>query len=180
MKLNNLSSLLIRYILIILLGLGNLFIFYFIATKPTLYFSKTILSLFHEGVSSINNLILLPNIQISLIPACIAGSAYYLLTILNLSSPMKIKTRINSILFLFITFFIVNVIRIFIFSELAISGSSYFNITHKAVWYFGSTLFVVILWFINIKLFKIKSVPFITDIRLILRPFNSPSSRIRK
>ena len=39
-----------------------------------------------------------------------------------------------------------------------------FDITHKIFWYSLSILFVVGIWFLEVKLFKIKSIPFYSDI----------------
>ena len=48
-----------------------------------------------------------------------------------------------------------------------ISGSSLFDITHKLFWYFGSIIFVVGIWFIEVKYFKLKEIPFYSDIKLL-------------
>jgi hypothetical protein len=44
------------------------------------------------------------------------------------------------------------------------SGCTGFDAVHRSIWYFGSTIFVVLLWFLNVYLFRIKSVPAYTDI----------------
>jgi hypothetical protein len=51
---------------------------------------------------------------------------------------------------------------------LFIQGYSYFDIAHKMVWYFGSTVMLLIVWFVNIKLLNVLSVPVYTDIKTIL------------
>ena len=108
-------------------------------------------------------------IIIDLIPACIAGAAYYLLLILNLTTPMKLNKRLRSMLFLFATFLILNIIRIVIFSVLLANGYSYFDLAHKITWYFTSTALVVLIWFSNVKLFKIKQIPVYTDFKIIYK-----------
>ena len=76
-----LSDLLIRYAILILIALPGLWFFYFIFTPLTIYPVYFLLSLFLD-TSLIGNIILIGEFPIELIPACIAGSAYYLLLIL--------------------------------------------------------------------------------------------------
>ena len=60
-----------------------------------------VLGLFFDTLL-MGNVILLDNrIPIEIVPACVAGSAYYLLLILNLSiAKIKLKTRIQMIHYL--------------------------------------------------------------------------------
>lgn len=167
----------LRYTLLVILGIPNLFIFYFIFTPLTLYASFYALNSLYGATLLEGNIIFLKSIYIELIPACIAGAAYYLLLILNLSTPMKIKKRLKSLLFLFSSFLILNIIRIIIFASLALHGSQYFDISHNIVWYLGSTLFVIALWFANIFLFKISSLPLYSDLKNIFKEITKPKSR---
>jgi len=73
------------------------------------------------------------------------------------------------ILFSFLTFLIVNILRIFFLSIMAISGSNFFDLTHAIFWYGLSTLFVVVIWFTEVKIFRIKTIPFYSDIKFLLR-----------
>ncbi len=162
-------SLVIRYLVLILLGLGNLYIFYLIFTPLTIYPVFYILSKFFDPIFFLSKTpipaIFFKGYIAHIIPACVAGSAYYLLLILNLTTPMKISKRIYSILFLFIGFLIINIIRIAVFALLVPRGYQYFDITHELTWYFGSTIMVVILWFANILIFKIREIPIYSDIK---------------
>lgn len=170
---NNLSDFLnifSRYLILILIALPGLFIFYFIFTPLTVYPVYFLLGLFFDVtiLSKIN--ILIHNIPIELIPACIAGSAYYLLLVLNLSTPkIKLKKRICAILFSFAAFLILNILRIFILSSLAITGFSYFNVTHTIFWYGFSTIIVVGIWFAEVKIYKIKKIPFYSDMKFLYK-----------
>ena len=156
-------SIFIRYLLIILAGLGDLFIFYKIFTTPTIFLVKNILNLI-SPVTSLGNIILFNSFPIQLVSACIAGAAYYLLFILIMSTP-KIKTikRIELIFLSFALFLIINVIRIVILSLTL--NFSYFNLLHEVFWYALSTLFVIGIWFLCARLFKIKTVPVYSDIK---------------
>ncbi|MEK6848389.1 MAG: pacearchaeosortase [Nanoarchaeota archaeon] len=151
-----------RYLISALLALNNLAVFYLIFTPLTIYPVYFILSLFFP-VEIIGKNLLINDYSIELIDACIAGSAYYLLTILNLATPMKFKTRIYSLIFSFSLFLLINVLRISFFSYLFISGFSLFNLFHLIFWYALSILFVVGIWLLTIKLFKINKIPVYTD-----------------
>jgi exosortase/archaeosortase len=107
--------------------------------------------------------------SIHLISACIAGAAYYLLLILNLTTPMKPNVRFKSLLFLFAAFLVANILRIVVFSVAALNSYSWFGQIHALTWYLGSTIFVVCLWFINVRIFRTKSIPIYTDFKSILK-----------
>ncbi|MBT3404748.1 pacearchaeosortase [archaeon] len=163
------TNIFIRYLILLLVAIPNLYLFYKIFTPLTLYSVYFILDIFFEP-GLILNMIYLPflKLPVVLIPACIAGSAYYLLLILNLSiSNIKIKKRITMILYAFAALLIFNILRIFFLILLA--DSSMFEITHKFFWYFLSTIFVVLIWFSEVKLFKIKQIPFYSDFKFLYK-----------
>lgn len=158
-----------RYSLLIIIGIIGLDIFYFLFSALTIYPVFFLLSLFFN-VSLTSNVIWINSIPIEIIGACVAGSAYYLLLILNLSTPeIKLSKRIQMLFLSFLSFLIINILRIFFLSILLISGTSLFDITHKIFWYAGSTIFLVGIWFLNVKLFKIKKIPFYSDIKSLLK-----------
>tara|TARA_Y100000034_G_scaffold133588_1_gene199509 strand:+ start:25461 stop:25976 length:516 start_codon:yes stop_codon:yes gene_type:complete len=161
----NLKTLVFRYLILLLIAIPNLFLLYFIFTPLTVYPVFWLLKFFYNADLVAPTVISFNQILIHLIPACIAGAAYYLLLILNLTTPMPLKTRINSLIFLLLSFLILNILRIFFFAILALSGFQYFDLAHEFVWYIGSTVLVVILWFINIHIFKIKAIPIYSDFK---------------
>jgi len=155
----------IRYLLLIVAAIPNLWIFYFIFTPLTVY-PVYFLSKMFSSSFLFENTIVFSGSLIQIIPACIAGSAYYLLLILNLSTPkIKIKKRIIMLGIAFLSFLILNIIRIFALTILFLSGSPLFDITHKLFWYILSIVFVVGIWFVEVKIFKIKEIPFYSDIK---------------
>ncbi len=163
-------SILIRYAILIILALPNFWLFYFVFTPLTVYFVYFLLNLFFNASLVGNTKIIFNSIPIEIIGACVAGSAYYLLSILNLSTPnINLQKRVKMILFSFFFFLIINVLRIFLLSLLLVSGSSFFDITHKLFWYIGSTLFVIGIWFAEVKYFKIKDIPFYSDVKLLYK-----------
>ena len=163
-------DILIRYMILIIVALPNLWLFYFILTPLTIYPIYFSLSLFFE--TSLNQtLITIQNcFEIEIINACIAGAAYYFLLILNLSVPkIKLKKRVKMILLSFAALLILNILRIALLSFMFVSGSQLLDITHKLFWYLISTVFVVGIWFAEVKLFKIKEIPFYSDVKFLLK-----------
>lgn len=165
---NNIKDILLRYSTLVIIGLVGINFFYFLFFSLTIYPVYFILKIFFNAslnldIITINNL---PSIKI--IGACIAGSAYYLLLILNLAVPnIKLEKRIKLLLFSFASLLVINILRIFLLSIMFVQGISFFDLTHKLFWYVGSTLFVVAIWFIGVKIFHIKEIPFCSDIKFL-------------
>lgn len=165
------SGIISRYLILIIVAIPNLWLFYAIFTPLTTHPVYWLLSLFYNSSILNDNIIIINQaISIELTKACIAGSAYYLLLILNLSTPgIKVKKRINMLLLAFASFFVVNILRIFSLSIVAVSGSSFFDITHRIFWYALSTIFVVAIWFAEVKAFNIKAIPFYSDMKTLYK-----------
>lgn len=168
------SNLALRYCVLIFLGMFNLAIFYFVFTPLTVEGTILALRLFGENATNVGSSIFYHNMQADLIPACVGGAAYYLLLILNLSTEMKKTQRMKSILFLCATFLIVNIARIVFFLKLSTNAPVYFDAAHLATWYFGSTIFVVLIWFVNVYVFNIEKIPMYSDVK---RLFNESVSK---
>ncbi len=170
MKTKEVWNLGIRYGSLVILGIF-LEVFYFVFRPLTVYSVYFILNLIY-GASVFDNSVTLFGervFSIQIIDACVAGAAYYLLLILNLSVYLNLHKRIKSLLFLFSSFLVLNIIRIVIFSVLFVSGFEYFDLAHRIVWYAGSTVIVIVIWFVNVKMFKIKDIPVYSDLKRVLR-----------
>ncbi|MDP1728979.1 MAG: pacearchaeosortase [archaeon] len=159
----------LRYFLLFLISICaySSTLFYNLLFIFTIYPLNFILNIFLNS-SLENNLIIIGNKIIEIIPACVAVSAYVFLFILNISTPMSIKTRIKSLSFAFFSLLLVNILRLAILSYLFISGYSAFDVVHKFTWYFLSIILVIVIWFSSVKLFKIKNIPVYTDINALL------------
>jgi exosortase/archaeosortase family protein len=169
MKKINFLDLSLRYLILVLIALPNLYLFYLIFTPLTVYPIYFIFNLLF-GATLTGTTVIVKEIPIEIIKSCVAGSAYYLLFILNLATPnIKLNKRIKMILVSFIAFLILNLLRIIILSFLALSNSSLFDITHKISWYLLSVLFVVGIWFSMVKIYNIKQIPFYSDIKLLYK-----------
>ncbi|MDA3836270.1 MAG: pacearchaeosortase [Nanoarchaeota archaeon] len=154
-----------RYVLLMLIAVPGLDLFYFIFLPLTKYPAFWALQPLYDPIL-LANTIFIGNRAIEIIGACVAGSAYFLLLILNLAtSGIGLVKRLKLLLFTFGTFFIINVIRIYILSIMYLEGSAMFDITHKLFWYLGSTLFVVLIWFAGVFIFKVEEIPFYTDLK---------------
>lgn len=168
---DKLGPLIFRYAILIVLGLFNLALFYIIFTPLTIYPVFFFISKIFSG-STIISISPTPAIAFKgyvarIIPACVAGSAYYLLLILNLTTPMQFSKRVKSIIFLLLSFLVINILRITLFAALVPAGFQYFDATHELTWYFGSTIMIAAIWFINSFIFKIQGVPVYSDIKSI-------------
>jgi len=168
-KRNKILGLAIRYLILLLIGILGTSFFYLIFSFLTIQPVYLLLQIFFNP-SLASNIIIINNLPIEIIGACIAGSAYYLLLILNLSMPnIKLGKRILLLLFSFSFLLILNILRIFLLSVLYVSQFSFFDITHKLFWYVGSIVFVVGIWFLSVSLFKIKEIPFYSDIKSLVK-----------
>ena len=163
-KTKEIYEIVLRYFLIILAAFSNLWIFYLLFTPLTVYPVYFLLSLFSNGVTLVDNIISFKSYSIWIIKACVAGSAYYLLFILNLATPkIKIKKRLKILIFSFGLLLVANILRIVILALLL--DSFWFDFTHKLLWNLLSTIFVVGTWLTMVILFKIKDIPFYSDIK---------------
>lgn len=164
MNKNKLLNLIIRYALILSLGLTLDYISPFltiITTKLVSFFLNLI-----SQATAIENTIIFQDVIVELIPACIAVSAYFLLLILIFSTPeITSRNRVSIIIFSISALLILNTIRI-VFLTL-INQSIYYELMHMVFWYLLSTAFVVGIWFIIIKIFKIKTIPFYSDFKFL-------------
>ena len=154
-----------RYFAIILIGLGNIYIIYKLLTPLTIHILNIILSIFTK-TTLVGNIIYLNGTLIEIVPACVAGAAFYLLFLLILSTAnIKPEIRIKMLLPSFAIFFALNISRILILIPMI--NKPYFETIHWIFWHFISTIFVVATWFAVVKIYKIKSVPIYSDLKYI-------------
>ena len=159
-------NLAVRYFLLITIGLFHKQIFSFIFMPLTYWPVVWILSIFYDNVFTLEgHVISYATVYARIIPACVAGAAYYLLLILNLTTPMRAIKRLWSVVFLMALFLVLNILRIVIFAGIATGGGNYFDVAHMVMWYFGSTIMVVLIWFLAVWMFKISDVPVYTDMK---------------
>lgn len=149
------------------MSIFGLKLFYIIFLPLTTYPIFWLLDMTHE-VLLMGNTIISGSMNIDIIGSCIAGSAYFFLLFLNLSTgKIPLKKRTYLLLTTFGSFFIINLIRIYILGIMYLENSPFFDIAHKILWYLGGTIFVVLIWFFGTFLFKIKTIPIYTDMKEI-------------
>lgn len=166
-----LKGILVRYLILVVVAIPNLYLFYLIFTPLTVYPVYFILNIIFGGVVLAGNSMTVSGCSvIEIIKACVAGSAYYLLLILNLSTPkIKLQKRIKMVLLSFASLLFLNIIRIIFLTSLYVSDSSWFDFTHKLFWYFLSIIFVAVIWFAEVKMFNIKKIPFYSDVLFLYK-----------
>jgi len=167
---NRVLGIVFRYLLSLILSLDSLFIFYFVLTPLTVYFSYFLLSIFYQVMMQ-GSALLINDSVILLNEACIAGSAYFLLALLNLTTPgIKTVQRMRIFLFGASILFAFNLLRILVFSALFVNGFALFDLLHLFVWNVLSVLVVVMIWLISVNRFRLKGIPVISDL-IYLRSF---------
>lgn len=167
--LNKTYSVLLRYLTLLVLMTFSLSIIYKIFTPLTIDVTASLLKSLYDITVHDTLIIIDSRTFIQIIPACVAGSAYLLLLIINLTVPMKLKKRIKSILVSFLILFTLNIFRIFLLAILYHNNTPYVDFTHKFFWYFLSTVFVILIWFLIVKIFSIKEIPVYTDFKFLVK-----------
>ena len=161
-------SIFLRYLILLIIAF-NLNLIYKILTPLTINSVSFLLKLVYPVIVSGIRILINQTTIIDIVPACIAGSAYLLLLILNLSISLKTKQRIYSIILSLALLLAFNTLRIFIFSILLVNDFKFFELTHKIFWYGISVILVIGIWFLIVKLFKIKQIPIVSDVKYILK-----------
>jgi exosortase/archaeosortase family protein len=166
-----------RYFFIFLVGIGNLYLFYKIFTPLTINIFYLILGFFEE--TNLNgNIIRFGRNVIEIVPACVAGAAYYLLFILGMTIRVDVRTRVKAILTALGAFFILNISRLLVLAFLIENPS--FELIHWIFWHIVSTLFVIGIWLGTVKFYKIKSIPLYSDLKYIKKLSKGKYSKRKK
>jgi exosortase/archaeosortase family protein len=169
---NKYIDVLIRYSLLLIIALSGLSLIYFIFEPLTKYPVYFLFNSIYDILVAPGNVIIFEYYDISLeiVGGCIAGSAYFLLLMLNLSTPnIKFSKRMKLLGFSFLIFLTFNILRIFIIGVLFLNDFQWAEFIHKSLWYFGSIVLIIIIWFYQVKKFKISKIPFYSDVKLILK-----------
>jgi len=171
-KINAGVEILLRYGVAMTIALLALIfpIFYIIFKPLTVFPVYFLLKAFYDvSLSGLESLIV-NGVGISIIDACVAGSAYVLLFLLNaLTRDIGFRKRIALFVCDSLLLLVLNIVRLIALISLFVNGSVAFDFTHKLFWYGLSTVFVVVIWFFSVWLFRVHSVPFISDIKFLLQ-----------
>lgn len=157
-----------RYALILVAAASDFFVFYFVFGPLTVYPVHLIIGVFSESFL-IGDVLLVEGVPVKFVRACIAGSAYYFLFLLNLSTPgVEIGRRLRVLFLSFLSFLSFNVARILALIWLHFNGSSFFDDVHWFLWHFMSTLLVVGIWFFQIRRLGDGKVPVFSDVKFLI------------
>lgn len=157
----------LRYIILVVIAIPGFDLFYYLFMPVTVYPVAGILASFYNVILN-GNIIYVGELTIEIIGACVAGAAYYFLLILNLATPnIHIKKRIEIIILSFGIFLGINILRIVALGFIYLEFNPIYEFTHQLFWYLGSTVFVVGIWFLMVRLFNIRKIPFITDLKYL-------------
>jgi exosortase/archaeosortase family protein len=158
-------SLLLRVVLCFL----PLSLFSLILIPLTLYTSYFLL--IPEGALLVGGVIKIGIYKFSIVEACVASFAFYLIWILMLlTKEISLKKRVYLILSAWGLLFVFNIIRIAFLASLAVhQGIDVFDSVHFLLWQFWSGIFVALIWISLTNVFMIKSIPIIDDIKQLMR-----------
>ncbi len=161
------ADLVFRYALALLIGIFPV-ILYKIFAPLTLYPSYILLKLFYNP-TLLSQSIKIDYYTLNFVPACVAVSAYILLAFLVLStSSLEWKRRVKLFIFGSLLILILNLIRIIVLIILLIEyGTNYFEAVHLIFWQILASVYVAAVWIFLIKHYKIKSVPVVSDFRML-------------
>ena len=171
-------NLFLRYFSLIVIGIGNFYIIYKILIPVTVNTLNAILLVF-TNINVADNIIFLSSSKVEIAPACVAGSAFYLLLLLILSTAnIKPRVRAKAILTSVFLLFSLNILRILIL--IPMMGTNYFETVHWVFWNLISILFVVFIWFYVVKIYNIKSTPIFSDLKYLMKLINPVKQSKRK
>ncbi len=144
-------------------------VLYLIIAPMTFYFSYLMLKPFYhpeilEGAMRVDSTIL------NFVPACYALLAYLLLALLIVfTKDIGLVKGVKMFVLGSFIILVANLIRIFIIVFVLVEkGVNYFNTLHLVTWKIISTVFVVVLWILLCKEFKVKTIPVYSDLKALV------------
>ncbi|MFH1971977.1 MAG: pacearchaeosortase [archaeon] len=162
-------DLVIRYGLAIIIGIF-FNVFYWLFTPWTVNLVYWILKGVYNVTLQGTTIMHTSRASFTLIPACVAASAYLFLSILILiTRDIDIKDRMKMLVYGWLMILVFNILRIFVLILVYLNyGKNYFDALHLTFWYVLSTIAVVGIWIFLIHVFKVRGVPVYSDIRYVI------------
>lgn len=164
------KELLVRIVIAVLLLVIPVNVFYLLLSKVTLFGSLSIFYLLGYPIQVSGYNLSLNGQSLEFVPACVATSAYYLLTLLILlTKDVKLKGRFYIFISGSLLILLMNLIRIDILLYILVEfGKNWFENIHIIFWHFVSSIYVAAVWIFLTYKFKIKSVPVYSDFKFLL------------
>jgi exosortase/archaeosortase family protein len=159
-----------RYILAILIGI--FYSIYYTIFKPiTLWISFSLIKFLDSSAILINNQIYTTSHILTFIDACVAATAYLLLTILILiTRGISWKRRLYMFIFGSILILAFNLVRIeILFYFLLNFKYNIFENLHMIIWKFLSTIYVFFVWIYLTKYFRVRQIPIYSDYKYLIK-----------
>ena len=162
-------KLIIRVLIAVILSLSAK-LFYFVLAPITLYSSYFITKIFFPVVIE-ENTFLINDLTLEFVPACVAVAAYILISLLILlTKDIKPKVLIKMFVIGFFLILIANLIRIEIMIFVLIEyGNNLFKTLDLFFWKVLSTVYIVFVWILLTRLFKIKTIPVYSDVKYLIK-----------
>lgn len=107
---------------------------------------------------------------LNIVEYCVTSSAYYFLTLLAiLVYDVSIIKRLGILVWGYLAIFAMNIVRILILVTMLVErGPEYFQTAHDFLGAALSIFYVIIIWILFSIASNIKSIPVITDIRILV------------
>ena len=117
--------------------------------------------------------------RLDFIEACIAGSAYFLFSLLVVfTKGINLKKNIKLVGYGFLLILGMNVLRIIILIlVLLYAGQNWFDIIHLTFWWFVGGIYIAIVWIFLTKKLKIKTIPVYSDIKELWKSIHKSKKR---
>ncbi|HLC73603.1 MAG TPA: pacearchaeosortase [Candidatus Nanoarchaeia archaeon] len=163
-------KLVLRILLLFVVIPKFLFMIFFI---PTIIFPYIILKFIGYNIilDFSSQSLLINDLTLNFISACVATSAYQLLAILILlTKDLSFKRMLKIFIVGSLMILLVNIVRILILSLVFINyGYESFNSLHILLWRGAASFIVFFVWIGLVKIFKIKNIPLISDMSYLLK-----------
>lgn len=157
-------SFVLRYSLLLSVLLLSLEPLTFVLRPLTVYGVQGVLGVRgYESTLLAGNTLFIEGQYISLITACIAPSAFFILLLLCLTLPGKRKDYLRWVGMSWGLLFLVNITRIIILASVALEGYDLFETAHAFFWYIGNALFILAIWASVVLTYKIRAIPIYTE-----------------
>lgn len=159
-------------------------VFQMMFSKLTLYASLPILKLLGYTFRVSGDMLFLNGQELEFVPACVATSAFYLLTLLILlTKDIKFKKMVHLFLAGSFLILLLNILRIDLLLIILIEyGDNLFDKVHIIFWHFVSSIYVACVWIFLTYKFRVKNIPVYSDLLYLFKhsKFKKPVKPKRK
>lgn len=121
------------------------------------------------------------DVTVNIVKACVTASAYYLLALFCIiTMGIALWKRVLMFLIGSALIFGMNLARIVILIIILLGDSSVFRTTHDALGLLLSVGYVILVWILLSLLFKVKTIPFYSDIRFLVDEISKKEAKRKR